>query len=65
MSHRVIVSAVNRWGGDPSNQATGSGAAQRRLANQQRQTGMCSRMRYDDLVALTDDPMRQDPSAPA
>jgi len=62
MSHRVIVSAVNRWGGDPSNQATGSGSAERRLANQQRQTGMCSRMRYDDL---TDDPMRQDPSAPA
>src|SRR5215218_3670458 len=32
MSHRVIVSAVNRWGRDPSNQATGSGAAERRLA---------------------------------
>jgi len=26
---------------------------------------MCARMRYDDLVALTDEPMRQDPSAPA
>jgi hypothetical protein len=24
---------------------------------------MCSRMRYDDLVALTDDPVRQDPAA--